>query len=267
MPGVQIIETGESQYSMGSVSSCGIAAVEIGLGMICLQKLTTSETIREALVVAAAYNREDHIDPEDILNLIPRYNQYLRIASDETLLSRNLNEHLSNWVSNFPEETQNFLLVGLGTTVFLQVSISNWLLFDSHSRPNHAGAAFLTSTWFSDLSTELTSLFPVPSLADSLLSVYEETAQQVRIIKLEMIAAPASPAALPPLDISVLPVHTPFVYVPPESTEEEDRALALRLQQEDQETARRLQQEQLQHTQWTHSQQFQFVIPQRFPQN
>ena len=149
-------ERERNQFSVGSTSGCTPMCLEA-----CVQLLGTEERVRPALVdkilgVGAAYKSEVHPYLEEALQHVYRYRQFLRLV-DEHQVQR---DDLGPAVVSLGQEGGALVVTVAPETILVCCRQKQWVLFDSHARPLHKGAAFITFRDQESMCSYLKSLFP-----------------------------------------------------------------------------------------------------------
>ena len=137
-----------SQYSVGTPSACSICAVEAALQVLSGADINCT-TATDAVKAAMDYQSAIHLDVYDVLSKVDRYNAGVRTVKE--LFSQPHEEGGAEFTTTqmfkemqcAPTKIVACVVVRPPETVMVARIGDIWVLFDSHSRPNHQNAAFI----------------------------------------------------------------------------------------------------------------------------
>jgi len=163
-----------SQYSVGSVSSCTVMALECSLHLLHGEQPSV-ELVEKVLWIGSGYKSDLHTSLDDILPRIARYNKQLEQA-DTIQRSVDLMSEVVDrlgTIVNHGFRSASALLTKPPESVLihwpypsLNNGLSRPMLFDSHRRPEHDGAAILVFENQLQLTAYLRRLWPPIQLGD-----------------------------------------------------------------------------------------------------
>lgn len=180
-----------NQYSVGSVSGCTVMALEGSLQILSGAPLS-GELVTDILAAGSCYASDLHTGLSEILPHVDRYSERLEVLSESQAPIAQFGELVQEMAALARERRAPIaaMLTKPPESVLLCCdptpgSAAPFLLFDSHKRPWHDGAAFVTFASGQALTRYVTEyLFPREggggddgerSLAEELYFIYEAT--------------------------------------------------------------------------------------------
>ncbi|KNC52274.1 uncharacterized protein AMSG_01101, partial [Thecamonas trahens ATCC 50062] len=171
---LDLVQAERNQYSIGAISSCTIMAMEAALQLLRGES-PTIDLVDAILDLGAAYTSPMQLSADEVVSQVDRYSCSLVMGRMAGLMAHTVAEAMpmleaaatagpaAAVITKAPESV---MLAYLPATDVSPLPL--WLLFDSHARPTHPGAAFLSTTSAPAMRAYLGSLFPTVDLGDDL---------------------------------------------------------------------------------------------------
>ncbi|KAJ3423702.1 heat shock protein [Anaeramoeba flamelloides] len=180
-------QTNKSQYSNGGVSSCTLNALEATFQILWKQNSAglNKKTLDDILLVGSHYKPSTHRSFEEIFLSFSRYQKYTKVLFTKQFLTKQISQMINyarqySIINNLnrcgvvitkPPETVSVVL--LNSKIELGEKEIKSIIFDSHRRKDHSGAAFIFFESDRKLVSYLKQLFPSIKLNDMDLMQYE----------------------------------------------------------------------------------------------
>eukprot|EP01130_Rhizamoeba_saxonica_P018337 TRINITY_DN9131_c0_g1_i1.p1 TRINITY_DN9131_c0_g1~~TRINITY_DN9131_c0_g1_i1.p1 ORF type:complete len:281 (-),score=65.56 TRINITY_DN9131_c0_g1_i1:71-883(-) len=155
---MEIISCDLNQFSVGAISACTVMAIEAALRVLSDGKQAlTRHTVEDIIAVGSGYTSSLFPSIEQILDYVSRY--------QDTLSKDGLRLFSTREIHVLKDEFENKtfragILVKPPETIMVAQVENVWVIFDSHSRPEHQGAAFLVFQTFEAFGSYLRQLYP-----------------------------------------------------------------------------------------------------------
>ncbi|KAJ3439012.1 protein restricted tev movement [Anaeramoeba flamelloides] len=180
-------QTNQSQYSNGGVSSCTLNALEATFQILSKQNLLhlNKKILDNILLVGCHYKPSTHRSFEEIFLSFSRYQKYTKVLVTKQFLTKQISQ-MVNYARQYsirnnlnrcgivitkPPETISVVL--LNSKIELGEKEIKSVIFDSHRRKDHSGAAFIFFESDRKLVGYLKQLFPSIKFNDMDLMQYE----------------------------------------------------------------------------------------------
>ena len=189
-----LIEGSVNQYSLGVASACTHAALEAAVLILHSNPEPTPELVDHILGrISASTTNKAHPEITELLGKHGPFYNRLSEQSDVQIPSQTAALTILGSLKRIQAKASKrhgvqaaFVLIGLGMTVLAYQKKQKWVLFNSHSSPDHANAAMLVFNSFASFRGYLSAeLFPTLA-TEGPLSVQEEMASLVRIVTLTL---------------------------------------------------------------------------------
>ncbi|KAJ6234767.1 heat shock protein [Anaeramoeba flamelloides] len=180
-------QTNKSQYSNGGVSSCTLNALEATFQILWNQNSAglNKKILDDILLVGSHYKPSTHRSFEEIFLSFSRYQKYTKVLFTKQFLTKQIPQMINysrqysiknnlnrcGVVITKPPETVSVVL--LNSKIELGEKEIKSIIFDSHRRKDHSGAAFIFFESDRKLVSYLKQLFPSIKLNDMDLMQYE----------------------------------------------------------------------------------------------
>eukprot|EP01068_Selenidium_serpulae_P013044 Selendium_serpulae@DN5917_c5_g1_i7.p1 len=142
--GVSVVEGTVNQYSLGAPSSCSVCALEAALRLLNAADVSP-DTVDLSVRAGSQYSAVEHLSPGELISDVPRYRDGLTISAERFSLDvAGELEASFDKLARGSGETRVCVIVKPPETLMLaRLADGRFVLFDSHSRPDHREAAFL----------------------------------------------------------------------------------------------------------------------------
>ncbi|KAJ3447363.1 hsp20-like chaperones superfamily protein [Anaeramoeba flamelloides] len=163
-----IIMSDQNQFTEGGVSSCTINAIEASFRLLGRPKEITKGFIDEIIQIGSLYNSQTHTDFDTLHQNIPRFHNSLTEFKVEQRHVQEINTIVEN-LQIFSMITKNpmaAICTKPPETIALYCSPeeNEYVVFDSHSRKLHKGAAFIYFITLEGMIRYIKELFPIIQL-------------------------------------------------------------------------------------------------------
>ncbi|KAH8917958.1 hypothetical protein BT69DRAFT_616487 [Atractiella rhizophila] len=164
---VRIITSERSQYSLGGMSACGLASMNAAREILT-RKLGGNEIdgplLDGILDICAFWTSEKHLDIDMIHSSMPLFQRSLVQTEGEEVMTKT-DDSFEDILSEMSSSPNTAVIVTRPPEIILLCYLSDHsiVLFDSHPRPTHTGAAFLVFSSIPSAVGYLNNLFPTLS--------------------------------------------------------------------------------------------------------
>ena len=143
------------------------AAVQI-IPKVKNQEEPSPELVDQILMVGCRYTTKYHPFIDDIMKYVARFNEALLVLEVVTLTATEVDKipgELKKWADKMKSVPAGIVIKGPETVLLtLGQGPDEMIVFDSHSTPEHNGAAILSFSKLDSTLVYLRSLFPVAAL-------------------------------------------------------------------------------------------------------
>ena len=166
---LRMFEAERNQYSIGAISSCTIMALESALRVLIGESLGL-DLVESVLDVGAAYTSPAHLSADEVVATVPRYAACLTPGRMAGLMASTLGEAIPMLEDAVGQQASAVAAVVTKAPESIMIAalpaqddptrVASFLLFDSHPRDDHPGAAMIVMDSPAAIRGYLSSLFP-----------------------------------------------------------------------------------------------------------
>ncbi|KAJ6228000.1 chascon [Anaeramoeba flamelloides] len=163
-----LVMSNQNQFTGGGVSSCTINATEAAFRLLGRPDRITKALIDEIIQIGSYYDSQTHNDFEILHQKMTRYNNSLQVISVEQKHIKDIHTIIDTLKNHSKQSKKPIAAICTKTpetiTLYINMEENECVVFDSHSRKIHQGAAFIYFLTLQGMIKYLKQLLPIIQL-------------------------------------------------------------------------------------------------------